>query len=211
MHLLPEMPNSLQRILILCGILSGVLLATTDLVAGLLKPGYRFDSQSASVLSAPGTSTRPYVLPLNLLSGLLVLAFAVGVWWSNDQNWAFKAVAILLAGNALFQMVSVAFFPMVLEEPMDSPANRLNVILMFLSVLCFFLAICFAIFANQNWFRYFSLGEVLFFVGLTIFGLATAKSDFTVFGPHSEMVGIQERTMIYSWQIWLILQAITLL
>jgi len=82
---------------------------------------------------------------------------------------------------------------------------------MFLSVLCFFLAICFAIFANQNWFRYFSLGEIRFFVGLTILGLATAKSKFTVFGPHSETVGIQESSMIYSWQIWLIMQALVLL
>jgi len=110
----------LRSIGLICGVLSSVAFVATDLIAGLFKPGYRFDSQSVSVLSAQGTSTRPYVLPLYLLSGLLVLAFAVGVWWTSDQNWVFKAIAILLAGNAILQMISVAFFPMVFDEPMNS-------------------------------------------------------------------------------------------
>jgi len=203
--------NTLSKILLTCGILSAVLYTATDLAAGLLTPGYRFDSQSASVLSAHGAATRKFVLSSDLISWILLIAFSTGLWLTSRENWMLRAVAVLLAGNALFSITALSFFPFYPEEAMNSTANKINVILMFISVFLFFLAICFGAAANQNWFRYFSLGIIgILFIG-TIFGFAISRSETSIFGQHGPLVGIQERTIIYTWQLWLALQAIVLM
>lgn len=193
------------------GILSAVINIGADLVGGYLKPGYRFDSQSASILSAYGTSTRNFVLPLTIITNLLQILFSIGVWAYGEKIWIFRVMAMLLAGNAIFTMIAVSFFPTHIDEPMNSTANKLNVIFMFTAVFLFFLAICFGIFSNPNWFRYFSIGLVSILFAGVIFGLLIAKSKTEIFGQHGPLVGFQERTMIYSWQLWLALQAIILL
>ena len=45
-----DLPNMLQKALLACGILAAFLFGGTDILAGLLRTGYRFDSQSASIL-----------------------------------------------------------------------------------------------------------------------------------------------------------------
>jgi hypothetical protein len=63
-----DLPSILQKALLACGILAAFVFGGTDITAGLLRTGYRFDSQSASVLSAFGTATRLFVLPLLLVA-----------------------------------------------------------------------------------------------------------------------------------------------
>jgi hypothetical protein len=91
------LPNSLLKVLLACGILAALLLGCTDFITGLLKPGYRFDSQSISVLSTFGTSTRPSVFPFNVTGEILLIAFAMGVWFSAGQNRVLHVNAGLLA------------------------------------------------------------------------------------------------------------------
>jgi hypothetical protein len=206
-----ELPFSqpLLKVLLACGILAALLYAGTDIVTGLLKPGYRFDSQSASILSAFGAATRPFVLSFNLTADILLIAFALGAWFSTDHNWVLRIMAGLLAGNAVLSMVAVAFFPMHIDEALNTVANTMNVILMAASVLLFFLAVGFGAAANKNWFRYFSIGLILVFFVVDI--LATLGTKPTLGGHPGPLVGIQERTMIYGELLWLALQAIVLL
>jgi hypothetical protein len=199
----------LQKVLIGCGVLAAFLYAGTDILAGLLKKGYRFDSQSASVLSGFGTTTRPFVLPLNLIAGILLIAFAAGIWLAGGQNWVVRVMACLLAGNAILAMVAVAFFPMRPGEPVNTPANTMNVIIMATSVILFLLAIGFGAAGNQNWFRYYSIGTLLIFLMGFIISLLVTR--FNPGMTRASSVGIQERTMIYAEMIWLALQAIVLL
>ena len=203
------LPNLLQRILLACGILAALLYAGTDILAGLLKTGYRFDTQSAGVLSAIGSSTRPLVLPLNITAGALMIAFAVGAWFSAGQNWAVRVMACLLAGNALLSMVAVAFFPWRLEEAANSPANTMNVVLMAPAVVLFVLALGFGAAGNQNWFRWFSIGILLLFLVGFILGMLAAK--LAPGRNPGSLVGVQERSMIYTEMLWMALQAILLL
>jgi len=203
------LPILLQKILLSCGILAALLYAGTDILAGLLKTGYRFDTQSAGVLSAIGSSTRPLVLPLNITAGALMIVFAVGVWFSVGHNWALRVMACLLAGNALLSILAVAFFPWRLGEAASSPANRLNVMFMAPAVILFVLALGFGAVGNQNWLRWFSIGVlVLFLVGFILGMLAGKLAPGR--NPGSS-VGVQERTMIYSEMLWMALQAILLL
>jgi hypothetical protein len=131
------------------------------------------------------------------------------MWLAVNGNWALRVVAVLLAGNAVFSSLGIAFFPLHLNEAVDSPANRVNTIIMATGVFLLIFAIGFAAVGNHNWFRYFSIGILLLFIVLTMLGL-------WVF-PHLSSaqpvtrVGIQERTMIYSEMLWLALQAVVLL
>ena len=149
------------------------------------------------------------MLLLLLIADVLLTAFAIGVWFSADRNWVLRVTAGLLTGNAVFSVVAVTFFPMHLGEAANSPANTMNVILMGTSVLLFFLAICFGAAASRNWFRYYSIGTILVFLGIDI--LATLGTKPALGGHPGPLVGVQERTMIYGELLWLALQAIVLL
>jgi Protein of unknown function (DUF998) len=204
-----DLPDSLLKVLLACGLIAALLYVGTDILAGLLKPGYRFDSQSAGVLRAVGTPTRSYVLPLNLLACILMIAFAVGIWFSAGQNWLLRVMACLLSGNAALTIVAVAFFPLHLDQPFNTNPNKIYVILMMIGVILFVLAIGFGAAANQNWFRYFSIGLILLFLGAYVF--STRGTAPVLFGEPGPAVGIQERSMFYCELLWLALQAIILL
>lgn len=199
--------NAVPRVLLICGILVPVLTVATDIAAGLLTPGYHFVSQSASVLSARGATVRPLVVVLNLAGGALLIAFAVGVWLAAQGNWALRTMACLLAANALFAMLVVAYYPLHSEVSTNAPANVPNAVLMGLSVLFFVLAMVFSAVGNDNWFRIVPIGILVAFAllaGLRLGGVIGAPAD-------ESLVGVQERTMIYTEMIWLALQALVLL
>jgi len=202
-----DLPNTIQKFLLACGIFASLLYVGTDILAGLLKKGYRFDSQSGSVLSAFGTTTRLFVLPLILLAYILFITFAVGVWFSADRNLAMRVMAGLLAGYAVFSMLAIAFFPAHLDEVVNTRANTMNVVINAVSVLLFLLAIGFGASANRDWFRYYSIGTLLVFLILAIFRL----SGVIQAPPGQSLVGVQERTMMYGELPWLVIQAIVLL
>lgn len=203
------LPPALLKVLLSCGIIAALLGIGTDMIAGMIKPGYRFDTQSASILHAFGSPTRPYVLPFLIASQILMIAFAVGVWFAADQNWVMRVTAGLIAGNAVFAMTALLFFPMHPGEAMNTDANKLNVVFMGISVLLFFLAIGFGAAANRNWFRYFSIGIILMFFVVDILALRGVRPALG--GAPGPLVGIQERAMGYGDLIWLAFQAIVLL
>jgi hypothetical protein len=209
MDLTVGLPPTLQRFLFICGILAALIYLGTDLFAGLQKTGYRFDSESPSILSASGATTRPYVLPMNLVAGMLLVAFSIGLWLLAEQNWILRVVAGFLAGNAILSMVAVVFFPMNIGELMNTPANKVHVIIMATGEFLFILAIIFGIFAYDNWLRYLSIGIIVVFILLTILGLYVFPQ--IAHDPSRATNGIQERTMMYSQLLWLALQSIVLL
>jgi hypothetical protein len=199
----------LQKVLLICGVLAALLYIGTDILAGLLSKGYHFGAQSASQLSAVGAVTRPVVLVLNITAGILLVAFSLGVWFQADQNWILRLMACLLVGNALFSMIAVAFFPLHPGEPVNSPANTLNTIIMAVSVFLLLFAIGFGAAGNDNWLRYFSIALLLVFLVLTILGIYVFPR-IAASQPVSR-VGTQERTMVYAEMLWLALQALVLL
>src|SRR5512135_1746368 len=134
-------PVLLQKILLICGIVYALLTLGTDVVAGLLTKGYRFDTQTANTFGGIGTATRPFVLPIYIAAGLLLIAFAIGVWFAVERNWALRLMASLLVVNAILTMVAVAFFPFHPFEAGNAPVNRVNLILMATGVVVFVLAV----------------------------------------------------------------------
>lgn len=197
------------RFLLVCGILSSLVYVGTDILAGMLWEGYSFVSQSVSELSAVGAPTRTLVVPLYLAYDVLLIAFALGVWVLAGRNRAQRVTALMVIGNAVIALVVVIFFPIHLGEAMSTFPNTMNVILMGVSVLCYLLAMGFGAAAYKNWFRFYSIGTLLTYLVLAVFRLLTASQIPA--GESVSLVGIQERTMIYGYLLWVLVLAIVLL
>ena len=200
------LPHMLQRILVSCGILAPLLFLGTDLLAGRLLKGYKFSAQSISELAADGSPTRPLVIGLNLLSNAFMIAFGVGIWSATEPAILPRIVAGLILGNAIANLTSTLFFPnrFGVQPKFGSP----GVLLMFISVLCFVLAMIFGAVAFQGWIRIFSIAIPTAYVLLAILRFITAASSN---GDTNALIGTQERTMVYSFLSWVMALAIFLL
>ena len=96
-----------RKILLGCGIVSSVLYVATDVLRTLRYPGYRYTEQQFSELMAVGSPVRPLMIALHGITyGLLVAAFAVGVWTSAGPKRAGRITGAMLLGYALTGMVT---------------------------------------------------------------------------------------------------------
>lgn len=93
-----ELAGRLRKLLIVSGFLASLLAVGTDALAGMLREGYNFTSQSISELSAVGAPTRTLVFSLNLTYNALLAAFGLGIWKSS-QKLAMRVIS--MAGDAI--------------------------------------------------------------------------------------------------------------
>jgi hypothetical protein len=196
-----------QKILLSCGILAALIYLGIDWLAGRLLKDYSFSAQSISELSAAGSPTRALVVSLTLVAGGFMIAFGVGVWRAADQALLPRVVGGLVIGNAAAGLVATLFFPTRFgERPVF---GSVGVLVMFLSVVFFILAMIFGAIAYSGWFRIFSIAIPVTYVILALLRFATATTSST--GETVSLVGAQERTMSYSFLLWVIALAIYLL
>jgi hypothetical protein len=195
-----------NKILLSCGILAPLLYLLIDLLAGKLLKGYNFSVQSMSELGAAGSPTRPLVIALTLVASGLMIAFGVGIWRVAGPTILPRIVAGLILGNAIAGLTATLYFPnrFGVRPEFGTP----GVLLMFLSVLCFVLAMIFGAAAFPGWIRILSIAIVAAYALLAILRIATASPS--VAGT-DVLIGAQERTMAYSFLAWVIFLAIYLL
>jgi hypothetical protein len=197
----------IQHVLLMCGVLAPLFQMATDQLAGRLLQGYSFAAQSMSELSASGAPTRRLVVALTIVATVLMAAFGVGVWRASGQALLPRVVAGLVIGNAVLGLIATALFPTRFGE---RPAfGSAGVILMFLSVVCFVLAMVVGAVAYSGWLRIVSAGIPAAYVLLSVLRLASAGSAST--GGTTELMGIQERTMGYAFLLWVLALAVHLL
>ncbi len=197
-------PNLVVKILLLCGILAPLVSLGTDRLAGSLLDGYSFSVQSMSELVAAGSPTRGLVLWLSLAGSLLLAAFAIGVWQVTAGVLP-RIVAGLIIAHAAAGFTAALFFPnrFGLRPEFGTP----GVLLMFLSVLSFVLAMIFGAFAFHGWMRILSIAIPAAYVLLAAGRIASAASSPSA---AAVMIGVQERTMAYSFLLWVMALAIYL-
>jgi len=194
--------GSWQAALLVCGVIAPLLHLATDWIAGTSFGGYDFSARSISDLGSVGSPVRSRVILLTLAASVLVVAFTVGIWQAGTL--LARVVAVLIAGNALLSSVALVFFPNSLGV---RPAFRTpGVILMFLAVLCSVLAMLVGAFAFDGWMRWISVGIPASYVALAVLRFATAGSENAMV-----MIGAQERTMSYSYLLWMLALAVHLL
>lgn len=198
--------NLLQKILLSCGILAALLYLGTDLLAGKLLKGYSFSAQSIGDLGAAGSPMRSLFVVLTLVSSAFMIAFGVGVWQTVSPAILPRIVAGLILGNVVTGLAATLFFPNRFGVRPDFGTP--GVLLMFLSVLCFVLAMVIGAMAFHSWMRILSIAIPATYVLLAILRFATAASSFA---GTTMLIGTQERTMSYSFLIWVTALAIYLL
>lgn len=198
-----SLPNMLQRILLSCGIIAPLLYLGTDLLVGKLLKGYSFSAQSMSELGADGSPQRLLFVALTLLASAFMIAFGVGVWWAAGSTILPRIVAGLILGNAVTGLVAILFFPnrFGVRPEFGTP----GVLLMFLSVLCFVLAMLLGAVAFHGWMRILSIAIPAAYVLLAFLRFATAAKSAA--GTEG-LIGTQERTMAYSFFLWVFALAI---
>jgi len=195
------------KLLLSCGILAPLFYLGTDWLAGRLLKGYSFAAQSMSELSAAGSPTRSLVVSLTLVAGVLMIAFGVGVWRAAGQALLQRIVGGLVIGNAGAGLVATLFLPTRFGE--RPTFGSTGVIVMFFSVLFFVLAMVFGVLAFRGWLRILSIAIPVSYVLLAVFRFATANASST--GEAVSLMGTQERTMAYSFLVWVIALAVHLL
>jgi len=201
--------GTVRKVLLVCGMLASLLWVGTDIIAGMRWEGYSFIGQSISDLIAIGAPTRSLVVPLDLTYNALMIAFGVGIWRLAGRRRALRIVACMVVGNAIVTLVVSIFFPIRLGENISTPANTTNVVLMAIGMVCFLLAIGFGAVAFRRGFRFYSLGTLLAYLVLTVVGILL--SSRTPVEQRVPTVGVQERTMVLGYLLWVVVLAVVLL
>ena len=101
-----------NKILLTCGILSPVLYAVSDVLAGMQWTGYSFRDQTISELAAIGAPSRPLLAVLLLIVYGLMLAFGIGIWKTSLKNRRLRVVGGLVVSVGIMALTVGQFAPM---------------------------------------------------------------------------------------------------
>jgi hypothetical protein len=203
----PEVPViSPVRPLLACGIAAPLLSLATDLLAISRADGYRPMRQSISELTAVGARTRPLVNALDVTRDVLLAAFATGVTATAGESRALAATGGLVAANAAVDAFATAALPRDYASATWAPRNTANTVVMAAGLGCFVAAMGTGAVAIRGPFRAFSAGIPFAYGLLTALSLLLRSGD----EPPSS-TGAQERTMAYTYQLWVAVLASLLL
>jgi Ca2+/H+ antiporter len=154
------------------GVLSSLLYAATDVLAGLQYDGYSFKSQAVSELSASGAPTRPLIAGLFTTYNALMMAFGIGVWMASRRRRVGRLTGALLIASAVVGEVTTLFFPMDRRGAEETLRGSLHPPLTAVMSLLIVLAMIFGATLKGRRFRSYSIGTVL---TLLVFGALAGR------------------------------------
>jgi hypothetical protein len=206
---LPARTEQVRTILLVCGIISSLLYAGTDVFAALSYEGYSYTSQTVSELIAIDAPTRAVVASLMLIYGLLIFAFATGVWRSAGENHALRFVAAGLIGKEVLGSIVTLFFPIHMRGIEGTLSDTMHGLLTLAGSLCYLLAMGFGAAALGKRFRLYSIVTILILVAFGVLaGLEIPRLTANLPTP---WLGVWERTNIFAAMLWVAVLAVTLL
>ena len=195
--------------LLICGILSSLLYAGTDLLGGLRYPGYSFTSQAISELMAVGAPSETFVDPLFLAYGVLALLFGIAVYREGGRSRALRIAGVLLIAYAGVGFTGPVFFEMHQRGDAAAGSDAPHIILTAALVLLTLGAMGVAAFALGKRFRIYSIVTL---VTVVVLGVASAPYGARLAeGEPTPGFGIVERLNVYSSLLWIAVFAIGLL
>jgi hypothetical protein len=195
--------------LLICGVLSPVLYAISDVVAGMQWKGYSFLNQTISELGAIGAPSRALFAFLLLIVYGLMVAFGVGIWKSAGGNRRLRIVGGLLVGMALMAITVGQFASMRLRGTEQGFAGALHLIEGAVAMLMIFTAMGIAAGAFGMRFRLYTIVTIVLALG---FGAWAGSAAMRIEqGLATPWVGVIERIFWYGYQSWFAVLALTLL
>lgn len=198
-----------MRWLLLCGIVSPLLYALADALAGLHWEGYSFRDQTISELGAIGAPSRPLFAALLVMVYLLFTAFGVGVWNSARNSRRLRMAGALLVALGVLALTVGQFAAMRLRGTEQGVSGALHLIEGAAAMVLLLTAMGFAAAALGRRFAIYTLATVA--VMLLFGGWSAMEIPRVEQGLPTPWVGLKERIYWYSYQVWYIVLAVKLL
>ncbi len=198
----------LQKILLMCGIVSSLLYVAMNIFVAMQWDAYSSVSQTVSELSAIGAPTRQLWIALGIPYALLVTAFGWGVWEASRRNRSLRVVGVSMIASGIISL-AWPLAPMHLRGAGFSLTDTMHIVFAMVTVLLMLLAIGFGAVAFGKQFRNYSIATI---VTLTGFGTLTGLD-----GPRvaanlpTPCVGVWERINIGVFLLWVAALAVVLL
>jgi hypothetical membrane protein len=199
----------LRRVLLVCGILSPILYAIADVLAGSRSEGYSFRDQTISELGAIGAPSRPLFSALLLVVYGLMVAFGLGVWKSADGNRRLKVVGALLVGLGVTALTGGQLAAMRMRGTEQGSAGAMHLIEGMAAMLMIFTAMGIAATVFGTGFRLYTIATIVLALGFGAWALSEAPRIEQ--GLVTPWVGVKERIFWYGYQSWFIVLALRLL
>lgn len=199
----------MKRTLLFCGVVSPLLYALADALAGLRWEGYSFRDQTISELGAIGAPSRPLFAALLVLVYLLFTAFGAGIWKSAARGNPLRIAGALLAGLGVLALTLGQFAAMQLRGAEQGLSGALHLIEGAVAMALLLAAMGFAAAALRSGFAIYTVATValmLFFGGWSALDIPEVEA-----GLPTPWVGVKERIYWYSYQLWYIVLAVKLL
>jgi len=196
----------LRTVLLGCGVLSPLLYFVCDVLASFRYEGYSYLHQTISELNAFGAPTRPLTIAFGFGIYTALLAFAAGILSSAAGSRTLKVLGGLVAALAALSLWAVPFASMEIRGSQQGPTHIVSgmvAVLMILSAM----GLAAASFGRR--FRLFSLAAVLALMGFGVW--AGMDGPRIAEGLPTPWVGVKERISAYSYQLWFLGLALTLL
>jgi hypothetical protein len=198
-----------RPVLLGCGILSPLLYLASDVLASTRYEGYSYLHQTISELNAIGAPTRPLTIAFGLATYVLLVAFGVGIWRSAAGDRRLKVVGGLLTGLGVLSLWAVPFASMQMRGTEQGRAGEMHIVEGMVAVLLLITAMGFAATTFGRRFRLYSIATI---VVMLVFGAWTGMDGSRIAeGLATPWAGVKERISVYSYQLWLIVLAFTLL
>ncbi len=129
-----------RKIFFVCGMLIPIMYIFMYVLGGALRPGYNHISESVSELLSPGAPNRSLITIIDLIYGLLHIAFGIGVLQfirGGEYNKLIANIGAWFIIGAGVAIVGTAIFP---QDAMGTPATipgKIHLILVFGALLPF--------------------------------------------------------------------------
>lgn len=199
----------MRRALLLCGVVSPLLYAVADFLAGLKWEDYSFRDQTISELGAIGAPSRPLFATLLVLVYLLFTAYGVGVWKSARNRPALRVAGGLLIALGILALTVGQFAAMLLRGTEQGLSGALHLIEGAAAMALLLAAMGFAAATLGRDFALYTIGTIV--VMLSFGGWSAMEIHRVEAGLPTPWVGVKERIYWYSYQLWYIVLSIKLL
>src|SRR5690348_12700453 len=198
-----------RRTLLLCGVLSPLLYAVADLLAGMRWQEYRFRDQTISELGAIGAPSRPLFTILLIVVYLLLLAFGVGVAQSAAGRRAIRVAGVLLVALAVLGLTVGQLVPMHLRGAEQGLSGTLHLVEGGVAMLMVMAAMAFAASALGRRFGIYTVATIALMLAFGAWSGTDAPRIEA--GLATPWVGVKERIFWYAYQLWFLVLALVLL
>jgi hypothetical protein len=200
--------RKVRKRLLASGIGAAAVYVVGDVLSGVLYEGYSFKDQWISELTASGSPVRPLMLGVMTVHGLLVAAFAVGIWSSAGQGRSLRWVGPLLIATGAVGFFTHVVFPMSSRGMEPSISDTMHATLSGVWGVVTFAAMILSAVAYKGWFRFYTVATLLVMLG---FGVASSLAIQGIEQNNTPWAGVFERINAYSLMAWLVVTALTVM